>query len=225
MERLYAQRGAWSVWRILRHPKIACGIIDESVMMMENLDKNLLIANKDLDEHRILCLKLTAERDALAATLKERDDELLKVRDDLERITMELEDARDELLTHRSVDAKLAEFNQQLVKVEEMKRKYERRISFMERMLRHADMSIDVEEDELAIEKDSRQVVRPKVTIDMTSNAPAPEEESKEASDKRKNKAEELRRIFQEKRAPGLPDTFPNPKSTDDWLLDLPEGL
>lgn len=43
----------------------------------------------------------------------------------------------------------------------------------------------------LAIEKDSRQVVRPKVTIDMTSNAPAPEEESKEASDKRKNKAEE----------------------------------
>lgn len=156
-------------------------------MMMENLDKNLLIANKDLDEHRILCLKLTAERDALAATLKERDDELLKVRDDLERITMELEDARDELLTHRSVDAKLAEFNQQLVKVEEMKRKYERRISFLERMLRHADMSIDVEEDELAIEKDSRQVVRPKVTIDMTSNAPAPEEEeSKEASDKRK---------------------------------------
>ena len=59
-----------------------------------------------------------------------------------------LEDARDELLTHRSVDAKLAEFNQQLVKVEEMKRKYERRISFLERMLRHADMSIDVEEDE-----------------------------------------------------------------------------
>ena len=124
MERLYAQRGAWSVWRILRHPKIACGIIDESVMMMENLDKNLLIANKDLDEHRILCLKLTAERDALAATLKERDDELLKVRDDLERITMELEDARDELLTHRSVDAKLAEFNQQLVKVEEMDGKH-----------------------------------------------------------------------------------------------------
>ena len=216
-----------SAWKIWCHPMTARDLIDESALRIMNLENNLEELKSELEEREGLCERLREQ-------LSQRDLELAQAQE-------ELESAREELSLHKSVDEKLAEFDKELEKVERMKRGYEKKIAFLEDLLRrerkrHRNMF----EDELAIEDtEDEPDFYPVQKIDMVaperidlseSDLPlrkTPEE--KNAVEKKKaeegKKAKELQRAYQEKRAFGLPETLPDSQAPDDWLLELPDNL
>lgn len=230
MEYVYenGQEG-WSAWRIWCHPLASRELIDESILKIMELDKNIEELKSDLEDRTILCERLSVETEAL--------------REQLSVARGELADARDELALHKSVDEKLAEFDRELEKVEKMKRGYEKKIAFLEDLLRRErrwrrnsfddELSIDDTENEpdfLSVPKIDMAAAESHARIDL-SECDEPlrrrQEDKKKPEDKKPEgkKAQDLQRAYQEKRAFGLPDKLPEPSAPDDWLFELPDNL
>lgn len=222
----------WTAWRVWCHPRLAREVIDDSILRIMEVETEKREMVSGLEEKSRECLNLSEEMISLQSKLDERDRELAAMRGELGMVKDELAEAHEELALHKSVDEKLAEFDEQLKQVEDMKRGYEKKIAFLENLLKLTKAKLRNElADEMAIEEIAEPgEILPK-RIDMTVDRRVDLAERNCRSgmmddaegERRENKATELQRAYREKRAPGLPDEFPKSSGPDDWLIDLPE--
>lgn len=217
----------WSAWKVWCHPVSARDVIDELNIRIMSLDKNHKDSMSALEEQKALCERLSEENESLHARLDEREKQLVDVRNDLAGVKSELSEAKEELTLCKSVDEQLAELMTELEKVEEMKRRYEKRIKTLEGLLlqertrkKEPDPDMTGLED---MESDAGITHMP--TIDMSVNARVDISEMNGKPQDRKpgKKAEELQRNYKEKRAFGLPEKFPDSSDSDEWLMGLPD--
>lgn len=192
----------WTAWRVWLHPREARDVIDESVIRIMELDKSITTALETCAGSEASCRDMQAELESLRGRLEtrekeleERGRELAATKEALAAAGARMEEMRDELELQRSVDEKLEEFRLQLAKVEEMKQRYELRIKELEEALEKS-------RGEIAFKTPGIEPETPK-----------------------ENHADLLRRRYQEKRAPGLPDDKDDGRDADDWLLNLPSDL
>lgn len=258
MEQEYEEPEEWTAWKVWLHPRIARDALDESVLTVMNLRKELGEIAMTLEEQQEMCKKLSEERDNLLRQLSLREEELDKTRREAEDFKTRLEEALEDL---EDSDAKLLECDMALRKVEDMKKGYEKRIAYLSGLIKKRSARY-AEDDELALDED---ILPEKMMIDMTasvkpSESGKPEKVMEAESDKKisrdsvaetdaddnvrkksgdaesvknsgvntedgKNWAADLRRRFNEKIAPGLPEDFREQGSSDEWLLDLPDNL
>ncbi len=259
MEQEYDEPEEWSAWKVWLHPRVARDALDESVLTVMNLRKELTDTAMTLEEQQEMCRKLSEERDNLLRQLSLREEELDKSRREVEDIKGRLEEALEDL---EDSDARLLECDRALRKVEDMKKDYEKRIAYLSGLIKKHKARYAEEDDELAVDED---FIPEKRMIDMSAAGKHSESESREQEteaqrtkkttqgliedtdievdgpdkepDKRSNLnsgidtedgnnwATDLRRRFNEKLAPGLPENFREQGSVDEWLLDLPDNL
>lgn len=256
MEQEYEEPEEWTAWKVWLHPRVARDALDESVLTVMNLRKELGETAMTLEEQQEMCKKLSEERDNLLRQLSLREEELDKTRREAEDFKTRLEEALEDL---EDSDARLLECDRALRKVEDMKKGYEKRIAYLSGLIKKRNARY-AEDDELALDED---ILSENRMIDMTapakpSESGQPEKETEDQSDKDisrdstadidkygqkingdaesvkksginaedgKNWAADLRRRFNEKIAPGLPEDFKEQGSSDEWLLDLPDNL
>lgn len=223
----------WTAWKIWCHPRKALDVIDESALMIMKLEKKGEEADLTLAERACLYDRLSEECDSLKSALGERDKMIEQLRADLDAARGSLREAREELALQKSVDDKLAEFDARLSEAEIVKRRYEKRITELEGMLRiHSSGGGFPDDDELAIDSVDAESAET-FTIDMTRHEENTRSFVKETGirgekkENVENHATELQRRFREKPAPGLPEkvTPEEGTATDKWLFDLPEDL
>lgn len=196
----------WSVWRVWSHPAAARDVIDESIINIMGLDKNLKETIAALEEQKAICEKLSGENEKLRATIDKKDRELSGVRVDFEKVKGKLDEALEELALCKSVDEQLAEVKAEIDKVEDTKNRYEKRINYLEQLLqreRSSKSGVTVKDDEAQFDElEGNEYVPLLHRIDMTVG----QEERNDLSankkspqrDKPGKKALELQRSYKE---------------------------
>lgn len=222
----------WTALRVWCHPRLARAVIDESILRIMEVEIEMRDMVSGLEEKSRECLNLSEEMISLQSKLDERDRELAAMRGELGMVKDELAEAHEELALHKSVDEKLAEFDEQLKQVEDMKRGYEKKIAFLENLLKLTKAKLRNEiADEMAIDEiaDPGEILPKRIDMTVDRCIDIAERNRRNGivneveGERRENKATELQRAYREKRAPGLPDEFPKTVGPDDWLIDLPD--
>lgn len=191
----------WTLWRLLLHPFKALKVLMEATDKERQLEKRLAEALDLLETQRKECARLTIDNASMSRRLAECEFELSRTRSDLGQTRLKLEDANNQLAEHKSVDEKLAEFNLQLSKTEELKRSYDKRIAELESRLADAKLRLK--------EADDRELLD---SIDM--HAPArPVFQPQKVT----------RKISAPTPPPLPPEKKVTPRQDDDWLMELPD--
>lgn len=150
----------WTIWRILFHPFKARKDIEEANGMQEDLSRRLAEALDMLEKQRKECARITMDNVEMSRRLSDCEFELSRTRSELTNVKRKLEEAQDRLAEHKSVDEKIAEFNKELSKAENMKHTYEKRIAELESRLGDAKSRLSRADDRELID-----------SIDMTAPA------------------------------------------------------
>ena len=151
----------WTAWRIWRHPKRALMRIEESenieTDLQQRLDEALSLLEQQRKETSVQSFRVSELSRRVADTEKRLTDE----HSAHAATKLGLKKALDSLAEHKSVDEKLAEFNNELKKVEEMKRGYEKRITQLESRLADARKRLGEADDrEMADSIDMQEATR-----------------------------------------------------------------
>lgn len=123
------QSREWTAWKVWRHPRLALDALDESVITQLILEQRLHETGGKLGDCDAETERLEAEVATLRKSLKESQSELAETKKLLANALEELEELR-------IVDEKLAEFDRKLAKTEEMKARYEARITALKSRLK-----------------------------------------------------------------------------------------
>ncbi|MBD5265322.1 MAG: hypothetical protein HDS48_07360 [Bacteroides sp.] len=142
----------WTVWRVWLHPFKALRRLLETdkteADLRQRLDETLEMLEKQRKETSIQSFKVSE----LLRLLTDTDKRLADEHRELEETRLKLTKALDSLAEHKSVDEKLAEFNKELSKVEDLKRRYEKRITELEARLGDARKRLAVADDSELVE-------------------------------------------------------------------------
>ena len=142
----------WTAWRVWLHPYKAQRHMEEADSVQDNLQKRLDEALELLEQQRKATAIQTFRGAELSRQLTEIDKRLADEHRELEETRLKLTKALDSLAEHKSVDEKLAEFEKELSKVEDLKRGYEKRITELEARLGDARKRLAVADDSELVE-------------------------------------------------------------------------
>lgn len=142
----------WTSRRIWLHPKRALKRIEEAENtendLQQRLDEALSLLEKESKESASLSLRVAELTQSLAEAERHLADELRKNED----TKLRLREALDSLDAYKSIDDKMADFNQELKKVETVKRGYEKRITELEARLAAARKRLGEADDKEMLE-------------------------------------------------------------------------
>lgn len=201
----------WTVWRVWRHPKMACHALDQLTTDLMTTDEKLRETLDMLEEQRRESVRLTVSLTELSERLIAKDNELVAVK-------RELDMTRADLAEHISVDEKIAQFNKQLLQFESIKRNYEKTINMLRGRLEDARRRLG--------EKDNYDLFE---TIHMDAPAPPPPPIKKEKPPKKqegpafRKKSESIKsesELSADEPVDDIRDTAAEVEN--DWLDDTP---
>lgn len=190
----------WPFLKILFHPFKTQRLIDSNSSAISDLESRLRDALHSLSEQENENKALKTEIDQLSLTLKSRQEEISSLKAEMAKWKEDVEEAR-------RLEAQLLEFDRKLSMFEEMKRKYEKRINYLESRLLEARASL--------AKKGNHDLLD---FIDMNG------ETLPENSDSNRNSLS----VPPENHKTNHPKSENNPSSREednDWLMSLPDDI